>query len=249
MKLPAAPLRPLRFRINGCRKRNMRIIDGNKDYYDFWQNIWRDNTVTFDRRNSYDLSKEEFAGAFTDESYKWSDYILRMRPNRDRHKFVLLQVCNTFWLFDLLITKTGEEGICLDYELNLRETWLDYTCQPELIHRSHIRPNYYWRFFQNEKEFPVDSIKRGEYKTVKVFNNFANIKPKGDGQTEDLRSIPILKNIGIAAEVSADKIFLALEEYFLTQKKNSERTESIGLTDLEKITNHGFDIKTSFRGK
>ena len=44
----------------------MRIIDSNKDYYDFWQNIWRDDTVTFDRRDSYDLSKEEFAGAFAD---------------------------------------------------------------------------------------------------------------------------------------------------------------------------------------
>ena len=29
-------------------------------YYDYLQNIWRDDTVTFDRRDSYNLSKEEF---------------------------------------------------------------------------------------------------------------------------------------------------------------------------------------------
>jgi len=44
-------------------------------------------------------------------------------------------------------------------------------------------------------------------------------------------------------------IYLAFEEYFATQITNNERTESTGLTDKEKIENHGFDTKVSFRGK
>lgn len=221
----------------------MRIIDSNKDYYDFWQNIWRDDSVTFDRRDSYDLSKEEFASAFVDESYRWSKHAMKYRGDSDKHKFVLLQVCNNFWLFDLFITKTVSTGICKDYELHLIETWQDYTRAAELIRLSAIR--CYW-FLRSDA---TNAIKRGEYKVEKVFNEFSNIKSQGVGFTKDVRHIPILKNIGIAAEVPAEKIFLALEEYFMTQKRNMERTESVGLTDIEKVTNHGFDAKTSFRGK
>lgn len=223
----------------------MRIIDSNKDYYDFWQNIWRDDTITFDRRDSYDLSREEFASAFVDESYKWSKYLLKTYKD-DKHKYVLLQVCNNFWFFDLLITKTGAMGKCLDYELHLNEAWQDYTRPPELIRLSEVCfPRWYIR---NELNL-AEQVKRGEYRRGKVFNGFTNSKSKGVGYAEDVRHIPILKNIGITSEVPAEEIFLALEEYFLTQRTNSERTESAGLTDLDKVTNHGFDAKSSFRGK
>ena len=227
----------------------MRIIDSNKDYYDFWQNIWRDDTVTFDRRDSYDLSKEEFASAFSDESYKWSRYLLKVRSEGDIHKFVLLQVCNNFWLFDLLITKTGDAGICQDYELHLNDAWQDYTRPAELIRLSAIRPPNRLYYYREHPEDFNDAVKRGEYKVEKVFNEFINFKSKGAGYDLDMRHIPILKNTGIAAEVPPEEIFLALEEYFLMRRRNMERTESVGLTDIEKVTNHGFDAKTSFRGK
>jgi hypothetical protein len=44
-------------------------------------------------------------------------------------------------------------------------------------------------------------------------------------------------------------IYNAFEEYFSLERTSTERTESVGLTDKEKITNHGFDTKISFRGK
>lgn len=222
----------------------MRIIDSNKDYYDFWQNIWRDDTVTFDRRGSYELSKEEFAGSFVDGSYKWSKYMFKYHPDGDSHKYVLLQVCNNFWFFDLLITKTGEEGVCTDYELHLNEAWQDHSQPPELIRLSVIRSN---RFFDNTCS--ADDARRGNYYIEKVFDEFVSSKSNGVSCAQDSRHIPILKNIGIAAEIPAEEIFLALEEYFLTQRRNSERTESVGLTDKDKVTNHGFDAKASFRGK
>ncbi|MBR4579338.1 MAG: hypothetical protein IKO22_06995 [Oscillospiraceae bacterium] len=229
----------------------MRIIDSNRDYYDFLQNIWRDDTITFDRRDSYVLSKEEFSSAFFDESYKWSKYYLKYHSEGDKHKYVLLQVCNNFWLFDLFITRTGAEGICLNYELHLNEAWQDYTRYPELIRLSAIRiPRYLFWYSRPDVSLNVaDMIKRGEYEADKVFNEFAYSKSMGESYAKDVRHIPILKNIGIAAEIPPEDIFLALEEYFLTQRRNSERTESTGLTDIDKVTNHGFDAKTSFRGK
>ena len=45
------------------------------------------------------------------------------------------------------------------------------------------------------------------------------------------------------------EMFLSLEEYFSLEKQANERSESIGLTDKERIENHGFSTKTSFRGK
>ena len=67
----------------------MRIIDSNKDFYDYFQNVYLDNSLTFDRRDSYNLSKKEFAGRF----------LLSHRNSNTKRK-ILLQVCNTFWLFD-----------------------------------------------------------------------------------------------------------------------------------------------------
>ena len=224
----------------------MRIIDSNKDYYDFWQNIWRDSAVVFDRRDSYELSREEFAKSFTDESYKWSKFVLERMPEGDSHKYVLLQVCSNFWLFDLLITKTGTEGVCTEYELHRKEAWQDYSRPPELIRLSSIRAKLQ-RFY--EPEITADDVRRGEYRTVKVFDEFVKTGSNLKDGAQDVRHIPILKDIGVAAEVPAEEIFLALEEYFLTQKRSSERTETRGLTDRDKVTNHGFDAKTSFRGK
>ena len=36
----------------------MRIIDKNTDFYDFYQGIYRDDTITFDRTESFLLTKE-----------------------------------------------------------------------------------------------------------------------------------------------------------------------------------------------
>lgn len=229
----------------------MRIIDSNRDYYDFLQNVWRDDTVIFDRRDSYELSREEFASAFVDESYKWSQYYRKRYRDNDKRKFVLLQVCNTFWLFELLITKTGAEGICLDYKLHLIEAWQDYSGPSVLLRLSAIRPPRYVYWYSREHSSSDDAnmVKRGEYEEDKVFDAFVFSKSKGAGYEQELRHIPILKNIGVAAEVPPEELFLAIEEYFLTEKRKTERTESVGLTDKEKAMNHGFDAKTSFRGK
>ena len=91
----------------------------------------------------------------------------------------------------------------------------------------------------------VEAIKTKNYVTKTVFNKF--ITYKGNDRVE--RHIPILKNTGIASLVDPMEIYLSLEEYFSMEKTANERTDAIGLTNDDKITNHGFDLKTSFRGK
>jgi hypothetical protein len=54
---------------------------------------------------------------------------------------------------------------------------------------------------------------------------------------------------GIVNCVDAHQIYLAFEEYFALEKSSTERREPLGTTDIDKIESHGFDKKTSFRGK
>ena len=56
----------------------------------------------------------------------------------------------------------------------------------------------------------------------------------------------ILKNIGIPSLIPPEQIYYGMETY-LFSLKNDKNCESKGLTDSEKIVNHGFDKKTSFR--
>lgn len=117
----------------------MRIIDSNKDFYDFYQNIYRDSSLTFDRRDSYNLSREEFADHFYYDEHNKYWY----RGDTSKVQYVLLQVCNTFWLFELTIVRTNSYGKCKEYSLHLLETWKDYNAKIELIRLSHIRFPYY----------------------------------------------------------------------------------------------------------
>lgn len=218
----------------------MKIIDSNTDFYDFYQNIYRDDHLTFDRRDSYPLSLEEFASHFVYDNRKYRYFT----PSDKR--YVLLQVCNTFWFFEFTILKYDDTGKCLDYDLTLIETWKDYNYKPEIIKLSHIKFNY---LMKKENENRIEAIKMKDYKTVKVFNEFDLIKSHGKNIEKEERHIPILKDIGIPGLVDPLDIYLAIEEYLSKQIEDSERTESIGLSNNEKIENHGFNLKDSFRGK
>lgn len=220
----------------------MKIIDKNKDYYDFYQNIYRDDTFTFDRRDSYDLSKEEFASNF-DDIYHYSArkptkyYDCKMPENT-----IMLQVCHTFWLFQLI--EKLENFKCVDYDLKLLKTWKNYNSEPKIIELSIVHVGcYFIRTINKEKESAFDPNTNTWYRYSKVFNNFKIYK---NGNYE-VKTIPILKNIGIASFVDPLDIYLSLEEYFSEMKTNSERTEPIGMTNDDKIISHGFDTKSSFR--
>ena len=64
----------------------MRIIDKNKDFYDYLQGIYPDRLLVFDRTGSFVLTKQALCGCIPEHA---------RRPGC----FVLLQVCNTFWLY------------------------------------------------------------------------------------------------------------------------------------------------------
>ena len=237
----------------------MRIIDKNTDFYDFYQGIYRDDSIVFDRTDSFLLTKEMVC-----------EDILRLNFNRWRYKnmnsegFMLLQVCNSFWLFLVKVTSVNGYDHPTDYSVELLMKWENYNRPRVLIRMSFIDFRYeiYCRIRRVKlsdiaieynmddliKEAPVlmQAIDTGNYKELFVFDKHTIIH--GDGKRVE-KHIPILKACGVSEFIDPLDMYLAIEEFFSIEKTSNERIYSEGITDTEKIENHGFDTKASFRGK
>lgn len=185
----------------------------------------------------------------------------RFIKNYTPHNYVLLQICNTFWLFLVEITKRTENDWPLDYTVELLTTWKNYVKARRLIKLDiisfdmHVNMSLYHDRFgsgydkskiMSKADILAQAVDTNNYRVDDSINKHRIIN--GDN-TEVEKHIPLLKACGIGSCIDPLEVFLSFEEYFSLERASSERTASIGLTDAEKIGNHGFDAKTSFRGK
>lgn len=232
----------------------MRIIDKNKDFYDYLQNVYRDDSITFDRTDSFLLTKEIMCDHLYGVGVRSRWYTRGDHPN---NHFVLLQVCNTFWLFLLKVTRWnityGHEEYPADYTVELIASWKNYKKERKLIGLEVVsfsadttRLFYSRTLLSDSQKRLVQAVDICDYK----INNSINTHTiyRGDG-TKVTKHIPLLKACGISNCIDPLSAYLAFEEYFSLERTSSERTASVGITDKEKIENHGFNAKTSFRGK
>lgn len=225
----------------------MRIIDKNTDFYDYLQNVYRDNTLTFDRQDSYVLTKDMIG---------W-----KLNRYSGKHNFLLLQVCNSFWLFLLETTDTDNYNTPVDFTVTLLGYWKNYhkTRVQYQLQIIEFRFNVY-HLWQKDRSFDfstkkiiknsnalIDAINHNDYKTDWRFNHHEITIGEPWKKQKVEKHIPLLKASGLSQYINPIEIYLALEEYFSAEKTAGERTESVNLTDKEKIENHGFDLKTSFR--
>lgn len=229
----------------------MRIIDKNTDFYDYLQGLFPDKSITFDRTDSFVLTKE-----------KMCDYLASYSASK--LGFVLLQVCNSFWLFLLEVTKESADHYIInkptEYSVELLHHWRNYDKPRRLIDLSFIQPKFELRVELGgyakeriESKIPliVKSIDTNDFEICCRINQFVSYRggTRFDRNDKIEKHIPLLKASGIAEFIDPLTIYLSLEEYFSLEISSSERTESTGITDKEKVVNHGFDAKTSFRGK
>ena len=95
----------------------MRIIDKNRDFYDYFQDY--DSDIVFDRRGSRILTN--------DELNVWNYY---NRYNNFENKYLLLQIGYTNWLILAKPTNTDKDTygyfIVNNFSLELVEMWKDY---------------------------------------------------------------------------------------------------------------------------
>lgn len=202
----------------------MRIIDKNKDFYDYFQDY--DSDIVFDRRGSHILTNEEL-----------NTWVLWSRHKAD-DKYFLLQIGYTNWLILAKPTKINQDAYgsytVENFSLELIEMWTDYNKSIDFKFgeiKTHYNIEYITSKKFNHKNTLIDDIKLGnfEYK-----NNFTEKSPI------------ILNKTKLSSILNAQDVYLAIEEW-LSHKKDDVVHDS--MTDKEKIVSHGFDTKESFRGK
>lgn len=232
----------------------MRIIDKNNDYYDYLQDFTDD--LVFDRRNSFILTKEMVCNGLHQSLHY---------PKHSTFGLIFLQCGATFWLMLATSTKLNEFDVISDYELKLMSTWKNYEKPNRLLAINVIScknccKNYEHYYSWNDYKYIMDNILRSTKYIVDDINQ-NNYKTKFDLSVNRyytdyknqsklvIKTIPLLKACGIPNIIDAPSIFWAIEEYFSIEKSKLETTEAKGTTDNDKIEMHGFDVKTSFRGK
>lgn len=238
----------------------MRIIDKNTDFYDYLQYMYKDNTFTFDRTDSFFVTKEMMC-----------EYLRIVSPSDARlgwYTFLKLQVCNTFWLFLIEITEVDKYRVPTNYKIHYLSNWKNYSKIRKLISLDFIdfnwnfysfllkKENRYFRKRDNDNEKEINLVKKysselmseidnNDYVLKLSINRYVRYR---DDHSEIIKHLPLLKATGLADLIEPLEIYLAFEEYFSLEKTSTERTTSKDITDKEKIENHGFDYKFSFRG-
>lgn len=241
----------------------MKIIDKNTDFYDFYQNIYKDDALRFDRTDSFLLTKEELCHYLYTEDYsrRWH----KKSENRKDYNFLLLQIGVTYWLFLVEILKANEWGSVSDYNMELLTSWKDYEKGNTLVGFETITFSYgikgqlttsgwFWHDGYDKQriydkiDVITNAIKTKDYETVHCFSEYSFYKG-GIGGEKITKHIPLFKACGIQNCVDPYTMYEAFEEHFSLLKTASERTDALGTTNTDKIRNHGFDVKKSFRGK
>lgn len=209
----------------------MRIVNSKiYDIYDYLQDY--DDTIIFDRKDSFMLTKDMVYTAL---------YYTGSKPQ----KFILMQCGVRYWLFLATINNKS-------FDVELLSTWKNYNRCKELIKIDVVSFYDTFRFYEYRKGFNHDKL----IKDVDSLVNNINTSNYHIEKTicpckmyNKVYNIPILKSSGFIASVNPEDIFYAIEEYFSLEKTANERTTANGTTNNDKITSHGFDLKTSFRGK
>lgn len=239
----------------------MRIIDKDRDYYDYLQDP-TDNKIVFDRRNSFLLTKERIL-----------DNIDSMRcDNKSKYRFILMQCGAAYWLFLLRVTSYKLSPVYLrhvpdNYSLTLITTWKNYDRPRREIAVELISFGFTYMFYAHDvfdrtpdEDFSEEKIKSRANDLVDAINHNNHTVERSLSELRTsictkqtwkdiIYDVPLLKACGIANLVEPLSVFYAIEEHFSLLRSESERTEAIGITNNDKLEMHGFDVKTSFRGK
>ena len=228
----------------------MRIIDKQNDYYDYLQD--NGDSLVFDRRGSRALAKEEIM-----------DTINRVLDSYSHvpHVFLLLQCGASYWLLFVEGTGikkrtgfTGPAETVSGYNIWILSKWKEYNQPLKLLSLQAISFNQSWKY----KFYDVDYSGRKIIRTL-VEDRLAESSPelreavihKDYKVYQDFskKGYLLLKSSGIPNTIGPEEIYNAIDEYFSLEKTAAESTVAKGTTNNDKIKNHGFDTKVSFRGK
>ena len=207
----------------------MQILDKNKDFYDFYQNIYIDKTYTFDRRKSVYFHKEEWNDIFFNSERDYIYYVLQVGYSRYLYKIIYTDISKaTLWVPSYLD----------NYKVELVKYWKNYDnlVDFEFGIKEDLESYGYKNYHPAYEKQNIDSLYNTELKKAYLYAS----------RLKD-RSYPILYESGIASCTDSHQLYMDIEEWLSAQKEKELRTESKDITDKQKIVNHGFDTRESFR--
>lgn len=231
----------------------MKIIDKNQDYYDYLSHSPdADDLITFDRRGSKNFTKEDFCKVLHDikyESYKTelSRYKFKYKKGQNPYFEIALAAGTNLFIIHLknLIYKEmlNEENKKVNVLVNFTPVlvctrkYYEYKGKPLCFYNL----DTVWRTgrftYEYKRAWDINSEQSWEMANL----NNVRFKP-----LFDFNGYPLLYGSGISGIIDPSLIYNGIEEY-LFGLKNDTDCESKGLTDKERIINHGFDLKDSFR--
>lgn len=211
----------------------MRIIDNKYDFYDYLQSY--DDKLVFDRRGSFNLTKQIVCNSLTRCRYSY----------RDIREHMLVQCGATFWLILVTITEFDSSQQPINYSLELIDTWKNYDKPNKLLDVQLISFGYMVML----KGFKFENMKYAIDHYDLLYTESLSHHVKYVGDKEEKSTIPILAPSGLGNVINPVDMFCAIEEYYSIEKSKTETTEPQGITNDDKIVMHGFDTKISFRGK
>jgi hypothetical protein len=204
----------------------MYIIDKNKDFYDHYSYIYGvDKNITFDRRGSILINNNN----------------LIITPDRNyindnaRKQFILLETGLVQYLIKISnidFDKKFYNEVCFiylyknaDFEIvNKFETFTNkFGCAISI----HSVYNDWHTYCPTGKE-------KYDYTNYRITNDFEY-------------KLPILANTHLTSILDPDELWKNINTYI--SSLSNDKYVDIGTTDIEKVVNHGFDKKESFRGK
>ena len=213
----------------------MRILDKYKDYYDFFGHISEDKTLVYDRRGSTPLTLEQILYHLLNGRYRYHYNDVLYFGLHVGFKLFILEVTNLQIDTD---KKTGKVKHASG-DIGLVDSIDNFNWKGKPLQLVHLRkpvPKYQSYMAQLRR---WDQSYQSQLKIDPI------MQVKDDKVTNELLAEkPLLLDTGIPALIPPFEIYKNLEVYFSASK--TEKTVDIA-TNNEKIVNHGFDMKSSFR--
>jgi hypothetical protein len=240
----------------------MKIIDKNKDYWDYQTHIYGDDPEPlYDRRGSIKFTQSELIirllPYWGDDEYerkmkkspvgKRETFNIKPGPYfyRDKYEFGVIIGLNIYifhvlqvfitcegWLHQWPIDYAFDGNIELRGRFSLKK---DLGYKPIHLVKAYVYKYDAWnyRWFSSENN---DVIEYPDEKMNIVIDKKSNFNCKN----------PVLAETKIPALIPAEEVYKELDNY-LRSLHNDKDQQSAGLTDVDKAVNHGFDKKFSFR--
>ena len=205
----------------------MYIIDSNKDYYDYVSHIYGlDKKIVFDRRGSTRIESKDLVD------------LRETRYYGGKTQFILLETGMVQYLLKLDNIVVTDENKPKNKHIDLSAYQHVKSFDVEIVDKFEDHKNVTgcpiairsvhnsWRSYHYIKQFPT------EYKDYKITNDIE-------------LDLPILASTCITKIIPAEEIWKNICNYISSLGNDKDVAQA---SDIEKIVNHGFDKKESFRG-